>query len=236
VTQKLACLVEQVVAHGDGVYSAVLRPERPLPRFRAGQFLHLAIDPYDPSGFWPESRVFSIASAPSDRDRVRITYAVHGPFTTRMAEHVVEGGSVWIKLPYGEFVIGSETDVALFAGGTGVTAFTAFIGSLAADTPQAVVLAYGARSPELLIYRDLVEETRARVSGFQVVYFVEHDTSDVAGAIRGRVSVDTVWPRLRAPMVTNFYIAGPPAMIETIGTDLQARGIAEEMVHVDAWE
>jgi len=25
-------------------------------------------------------------------------------------------------------------------------------------------------------------------------------------------------------------------MIETIGTDLQARGIAEEMVHVDAWE
>ena len=236
MTQKLACVVERVIAHGDGVYSAVLRPDRQLPRFRAGQFLHLAVDPYEPTGFWPESRVFSIASAPSERDRVRITYAVHGPFTTRMAERVVEGRSVWIKLPYGDFVIDTRTDVALFAGGTGITAFTAFIESLPADTPQAVVLAYGARSPQLLIYRDLLEQSRARVTGLDVVYFVEHDAQRQPGAISGRVSVDAVWPKLRAPDATNFYIAGPPAMIDTIETGLQHRGIAAEMMHVDAWE
>ena len=236
MTQKLACLVERVVAHGDGVYSAVLRPERPLPRFRAGQFLHLAIDPYEPSGFWPESRVFSIASAPSDREHVRITYAVHGPFTTRMTDRVVEGGNVWIKLPYGDFVIDSRTDVALFAGGTGVTAFTAFIEALPADTPHAVVLAYGARSPELLIYKDLVDESRARVSSFDVVYFVEQDGVRLPDAICGRVSVDAVWPKLREPDATHFYIAGPPAMIDTIRTDLAHRGVAAAMVHVDAWE
>ena len=134
MTQKLECVVEQVIAHGEGVYSAVLRPERPLPRFRAGQFLHLAIDPYDPTGFWPESRVFSIASAPSDRECVRITYAVHGPFTTRMADTVVEGRNVWIKLPYGDFVIDDRDDVALFAGGTGITAFTAFLEGLSPAT------------------------------------------------------------------------------------------------------
>ena len=236
MTQKLACVVERVVAHGDGVYSAVLRPERPLPRFRAGQFLHLAIDPYEPSGFWPESRVFSIASAPIDRDHVRITYAVHGPFTTRMTDRVVEGGSVWIKLPYGDFVIDNQADVALFAGGTGVTAFTAFIEGLPEDTPHAVVLAYGARSPELLIYKDLVEKSRARVPRFGVVYFVEQDAERQPGAVRGRVSVDAVWPNLRAPDATHFYIAGPPAMIDTIRTDLQHRGIAAGMVHIDAWE
>ena len=64
--------------HGERVYTLALRPERPVPRFRAGQFLHLALDPYDPTGFWPESRVFSIASPPAQRDSVRITYAVHG--------------------------------------------------------------------------------------------------------------------------------------------------------------
>jgi ferredoxin-NADP reductase len=236
VTQKLACVVERVVAHGDGVFSAVLRPERPLPRFRAGQFLHLALDPYDPSGFWPESRVFSIASAPSDRHRVRITYAVHGPFTTRMAARVVEGSDVWIKLPYGDFAIDGRTDVAMFAGGTGITAFTAFLEGLPADTPQAVVLAYGARSPQLLIYRDLVEHSRARVPALQGVYFVEHEAEGQPDAVQGRVCVDAVWPTLRAPLATNFYIAGPPAMIDTIRTGLQHRGIAAEMVHVDAWE
>ena len=68
MTQKLACRVERIVAHGERVYTVALRPERPAPRFRAGQFLHLALDPYDPSRFWPESRVFSIASSPSQRD------------------------------------------------------------------------------------------------------------------------------------------------------------------------
>ena len=32
--------------------------------FKPGQFLHLALDAFEPGGFWPESRVFSIASAP----------------------------------------------------------------------------------------------------------------------------------------------------------------------------
>lgn len=236
MTQKLACVVERVVAHGDDVYTAVLRPERPVPRFRAGQFLHLALDPYDPSGFWPESRVFSIASAPSERNRVRLTYAVHGPFTMRMAADVVEGRSVWIKLPYGDFVIDGRTDVALFAGGTGITAFTAFLESLPSDTPQAVVLAYGARSPRLLIYRDLAESAKARVPGLRVMYFVEHESAPGVDAVHGCVSVEAVWPELKAPFETNFYIAGPPAMIDTIGGDLRGRGIAPEMIHVDAWE
>jgi ferredoxin-NADP reductase len=236
VTQKLECVVERVIAHGDGVYSAVLRPERLLPRFRAGQFLHLALDPYDPAGFWPDSRVFSIASAPTERDRVRITYAVHGPFTTRMAAHVVEGGNVWIKLPYGDFVIEGQGDVALFAGGTGVTAFTAFLDGLPSTTSQAVVLAYGARTSELLIYRDLIERCRARLPGLRVVYFVERGADRLADAVPGRVSVGEVWPALRAPHETNFYIAGPPAMIDTIGGELRDRHVAAEMIHVDAWE
>ena len=101
-----------------------------MPRFRAGQFLHLALDPYDPTGFWPESRVFSIASPPAQRDSVRITYAVHGQFTARMESDLAEGRQVWIKMPYGDFVIESQADVVLFAGGTGVTAFTAFLEDL----------------------------------------------------------------------------------------------------------
>src|SRR5579863_8468713 len=96
--QKVPCVVERIVAHGERVYTLALRPVRPLPCFLAGQFLHLALDPYDPTGFWPESRVFSIASPPSARETVRITYAVHGAFTARMERDLVEGRQVWIKL------------------------------------------------------------------------------------------------------------------------------------------
>ena len=113
MTQKLLCTVERIVAHGERVYTVTLKPERPAPRFRAGQFLHLALDPYDPSGFWPESRVFSIASSPDSRDRVSVTYAVHGRFTERMERELAEGGRLWIKMPYGDFVI--EVQKRVFA-------------------------------------------------------------------------------------------------------------------------
>jgi ferredoxin-NADP reductase len=243
VTQKLGCVVERVVAHGEHVYTLALRPERLVPRFRAGQFLHLALDPYDPGGFWPESRVFSIASPPSQRDTVRITYAVHGRFTARMESDLVEGRHVWIKMPYGDFVVDGRAAVMLFAGGTGITAFTAFLEGLAPPEHQSVTLAYGARTNSLLIYRDVVERCAQRLPSLDVSYFVEHDgESDppaLDGRVRsnpGRVSVAAVWPRLPHPFDTTYYISGPPPMLRTIGQDLRARNISPEAIHIDAWE
>jgi ferredoxin-NADP reductase len=242
VTQKLGCVVERVVAHGERVYTLALRPEKPerlVPRFRAGQFLHLALDPYDPTGFWPESRVFSIASPPAQRDTVRITYAVHGRFTARMESDLVEGRQVWIKMPYGDFVIDSGADVVLFAGGTGITAFTAFLEGLTPDAHQSVTLAYGARTNSLLIYRDVVERCAQRLPSLDVCYFVEHDDPLIEGRVRstpGRVSVEAVWPRLGRPFDASFYISGPPPMLRTIGQDLRVRNISPEAIHIDAWE
>jgi ferredoxin-NADP reductase len=237
VTQKLGCVVDEVVAHGERVYTLALKPERRVPRFRAGQFLHLALDPYDPSGFWPESRVFSIASSPAERDRVRITYAVHGPFTARMESDLVEGRQVWIKMPYGDFVIDSRADVALFAGGTGISAFTAFLEGLTAGEDHSVTLAYGARTGPLLIYRDLVERCASRVPPLAVSYFVEQGgDGDPPAVTHGRVSVEAVWPRLPRPFETAYYISGPPPMLRAIGQDLRAHDISPEAIHIDAWE
>ena len=243
VTQKLGCVVERIVSHGERVYTLALRPERRVPRFRAGQFLHLALDPYDPTGFWPDSRAFSIASPPAQRDSVRITYAVHGQFTARMESELAEGRQVWIKMPYGDFVIESQGDVVLFAGGTGVTAFTAFLEDLPGPTPQSVMLAYGARTAPLLIYRDVVERCVDRVPSLEVIYLVEDDGGSGATPAHdrvrwssGRVSVSTVWPRLRNPFEASYYISGPPPMLRGIGADLRARNISPEAIHIDAWE
>ena len=123
-----------------------------MPPFRPGQFLHLALDPYEPDGFWPESRVFSIASSPQERDRLAITYAVKGSFTTRMERELAVGGSVWVKLPYGEFLVDPSRDAVLFAGGTGVTAFAAFVRSLTPEYASPVLLFYGARTQNLFVY------------------------------------------------------------------------------------
>lgn len=230
--QKLCCRVETILAHGEGVYTLELAPERPLPRFKPGQFLHLAVDPYDPSGFWPESRVFSIASSPLDREKIRLTYSVKGAFTARMENELGPGSQVWVKLPYGEFIITPDRPVVLFAGGTGVTAFTAFLAGLASDHPHPVTLFYGARAKELLVYRQQVEAQK----GCQTYCFLEHFALLLAHELPGRTSVEAAWPLIQSPMQSSYYLSGPPPMLKALSADLQAKGIPTDDIHIDAWE
>jgi len=232
--QKLRCTVDTIVAHGDRVYTVTLRPERPAPRFRAGQFLHLALDAYDPTGFWPESRVFSIASSPAQRDLLRITYSAQGAFTARMETDLAPGRDVWVKMPYGHFVVEPHGEVVLLAGGTGITAFTAFLEQLGVDDNCRVWLAYGARHDRLLVYRELIERSAARTATLRTLYFLERRTD--TRAIAGRIALDPIWPELDRPLDASYFIAGPPLMLTSLEADLRGRGVPAPAIHLDAWE
>ena len=72
-----------------------------------------------------------------------------------MEKELAEGKWVGIKLPYDEFIVQRISAVVVFAGGTGITAFTALLGALTPAFSYKIYLAYGAREPRLLIYRDL---------------------------------------------------------------------------------
>jgi len=228
--------VEAIIGHGGRVYTVDLVPFSPVPVFRPGQFLHLTVDDYDPSSFWPESRVFSIASSPRDRRRIRICYSVKGRYTTKMEQMLKVGGTAWIKLPYGDFVIDDASDAVLLAGGTGISAFTAFLEALTPARPPRVWLAYGARTPELLLFRDMILERRNRVLNFHVMFFTEAGIADGVDCFTGLISLNTVWSRLTEPLKYVFYLSGPPAMLNALTADLKARGVAPERIRTDAWE
>jgi len=233
--QKLRCQVLEIQAHGERVYSLFLKPELPAPRFLPGQFLHLALDAYSLGDFWPDSRTFSIASAPAERQLMSITYAVKGQFTTRMEAELHEGSQVWVKMPYGDFTIRLDHDVCLLAGGTGVTAFTAFLAGLSANYPQCVHLFYGARRPDLLIYRPLVQAAAQRCPGLQARYFAEQDF-DGTDCRPGRNDADTILRSVPEPLSLTFYLAGPPEMIQALTTGLRQRGLDPAQIVADAWE
>jgi ferredoxin-NADP reductase len=230
---KLRSIVTEVVDHGERVYSVVLKPASPAPRFLPGQFLHLALDEYIPGDFWPESRVFSIASAPAERQLLRLTYAVKGQFTSRMEAELAPGREVWLKLPYGEFTIQPGTDACLLAGGTGITAFTAFLTGLPVDYPHTVHLFYGARRPDLLIYRPLIETAAQRCPKLFPVFISEQPGDDCQ---TGRIDPTAIWDTLPDPRAVTYYLAGPPAMLRVLTDGLTQRGVDANRLLTDAWE
>jgi len=228
VVRKIPCVVRAVTDHGERVYTVELRPSMAVTPFKPGQFLHLALDAFEPGGFWPESRVFSIASSPRERDRLAITYAVKGAFTTRMERELAPGRSVWVKLPYGEFVVDPGTDAVLFAGGTGVTAFTAFLQSLEPDQASRVLLFYGARTPNLFVYGPLAEACARDVPSLACKLVCE--------GTHGPLQVAAAWPEIEALHNPVFYLSGPPLMREALTTQLRERSVAPALIRTDAWE
>ncbi len=237
VPRKIKCTVQKLIDHGEHVYTVDLAPEERVPQFRPGQFLHLALDMYDPSGFWPDSRVFSIASPPSQRDHLRISYSVQGRFTARMERELTVDAVVWAKLPYGDFVIDDTRDVALFAGGTGITAFCGFLEEMPKEFRHEVYLAYGARNRNLLIYRDMIDEWARTKPRLHVFYFVECDPN--AASFKetiGRLSVDAIKDKVPLRDGALCYLSGPPGMQKALSQDLTAFGVTPNSIRTDAWE
>ena len=228
VVRRIPCRVLAVTDHGEHVYTVELEPSLAVPQFKPGQFLHLALDKPELGGFWPESRVFSIASSPRERDRLSITYAVKGVFTGRMERELAPGVAVWAKLPYGEFVIDSSRDAVLFAGGTGVTAFTAFLQSLEPERGPRVQLFYGARKWDLFVYGPLAEACAREVPSLSCSLVCEETD--------GRLHVDAAWPAIATLHDPVFYLSGPPEMLDALTVQLRGHEIPSEDVRTDAWE
>jgi ferredoxin-NADP reductase len=233
---RLRAVVGEVVDHAPDLRSLVLAPERPPPRFRVGQFLHLAVDRYDPAAHWPESRIFSIASSPDDRETLRVTLSAVGKLTRRMMQ-LRAGDEVWLKLPYGDFFVEARSDApaVLVAGGTGVTPFAALLSESVAPAGPTWLL-YGARTQDLLVYAPAARAAAARFTDLRCTFFVE--TGEPGDTRLGRLSVPDALAAARElgrPEATVFYLSGPPAMLAHFKRGLIASGAAPERVRIDAW-
>jgi len=236
--KKLKAIISKITDHGQGVYSLSIAPEGRVPHFKAGQFLHLAIDDYDPAGgFWPESRVFSICSAPGD-DELVVLYSVKGAFTKRMEKHLVVGSVVWVKLPFGDFVIDPEfnSSLVLVAGGTGISPFISFLHGLGLHKKSdcKVSVFYGVRWAEQLIFSDLINElTKANPLVTSSIYVEENSGPE---NIQGKISDRDVVVAAKETQNTQTYLSGPPAMIQFFKKNLLEHGILSGQIHIDEWE
>jgi ferredoxin-NADP reductase len=157
-----------------------------------------------------------------------------------MEKELREGMRIWVKLPYGEFIIDGDKDIVLIAGGTGITAFTAFLDGLKKEYEHEVYLFYGARRRDLLIYRRLLEQRAKEIPQLRILYFVEQDMGDThkieENEFLGRLSVSTLLPLIKNPLDAIFYLSGPPQMLKVLSHDLTCANIQRESIKIDAWE
>jgi ferredoxin-NADP reductase len=143
------------------------------------------------------------------------------------------GREVWVNMPYGEFAV-SMGEACLLAGGTGITAFSAFLAELPADYPCNVHIFYGARQPDLLIFRSVIQEASERCPRLLARYFVERNAGK--DLFKGRPDPELVFSILPDPLALTYYLAGPPEMLADLVNGLTMLGVCDQSIRVDAWE
>lgn len=242
---KIQATVSKIVAHDKSVFTVFFKTKKRVPRFKSGQFLHLALDNFNPSdGFWPESRVFSIASNPRPNE-LAIVYSVKGKYTTRMSEELRVDREVWLKLPYGDFIISKNTeleqDVVLIAGGTGISPYLSFLeDELNKPSGRKISLIYGLRKKEHFLFKSLIDECIKRLPDFYIRLFLESYNNDngfqkidIRNDIINISQIIDVGSQLVDPV---YFLSGPPLMIEKFKKGLSDRDVDVNKIRIDEWE
>jgi len=227
IIKKYRAEVVSVINPIEGVYTVEFRSlDKPF-RYDPGQFLHLALDIYEPSGQWPDSRCFSIQSSSAD-EFIKITYAVKGRFTNRMQTLLQLGTEVILKLPYGHLFSQphSKSNTIFIAGGTGITPFLSlFIHPYFKEYTKPILFA-GFKTKKMNLYGKELDIAK-HINPEFLWNFIYEDTD-------GRLNIHDIFKEQK--LNSTFFISGPPIMIKSFIDYLISRGVDKKLVLTDNWE
>jgi ferredoxin-NADP reductase len=227
VVKKYKSEVVSVSNPTENIFTFEFRPVENRFRYMPGQFLHLALDEYNPSEAWPESRCFSMQTSPTN-ETLKITFSVKGGFTKLMAEKLKPGSQVWLKLPYGELFSQehNKQGVVFIAGGTGITPFLSLFTDPSFAGYSNPKLYLGFRSETFDIYNGELAIAKKYSPSLLVMKFYEDQ--------EGIIDIEKIYNE--NGLNATYYISGPPAMIKTFSFYLKQKGVAESKVITDDWE
>ena len=142
--------LKDVVTETSNIKTFVLEPEESLA-FKAGQFVELTVPGLGEAPFTP-------SSSPAEAERLAVSVMEAGRVTAALHRLDV-GATLGLCGPYGnEYPLDSYTgkDILILGGGVGLAPLRSLLLALLEERGRfgRIVLCYGARTPDDLIYKD----------------------------------------------------------------------------------
>lgn len=220
--------VQQIKQETSDTFTLELAPRNDEARvpFRAGQFNMLYV-------FGVGEVPISISGDPAHAQTLVHTTRVVGTVTKAMRK-LKRNDALGVRGPYGTSWPVAEAagnDVVIVAGGIGLAPLRPALYQLLAQREKygKIVLLYGTRSPEDILFRRELEQWRAR---FDLEVFITVDRA--LGAWRGNVGVvTTLIPKAPFdPRNTTAMVCGPEVMMRFTVLELQKRGVPIDDIFV----
>lgn len=244
--------VEGKILEAESCCSFYLAPHdgRPLPPYLPGQYLTFRLQ--IPGQTREITRCYSLSDSPDHSDYYRVTIkripplgdvpdAPPGLVSSHFHDRLQVGDIVDAKAPSGHFHldVNSRTPVVLVGGGIGVTPMLAMLNYLiSAPGKREVWFFYGVRNGREHILKDYLREIAGQHENVHLVSCYsdplpgEKEVEDYN--FSERVSVD-LFKRVLEVNNFDFYICGPPPMMESLTKGLSEWGVPDERIHFEAF-
>jgi hypothetical protein len=246
--------VRRRVDEGAGISSFYLEPHdgKPIPSFRPGQYLTFSLPiPGEPRKLVrcyslsdsPKEDYYRVSikkqPAPSDRPEI-----APGRSSSFFHEYVAEGTLLDVAAPRGDFALDltNSNPIVLIGSGVGVTPVLSMLEAVAErGFDREVWFFYGVRSPEERILSGRISELASSAIGKLHLYTcysqIGHAQLPTSFPIHSHAGYPDVALFKQVLPSNNFdyFVCGPPAMMEALTHDLNEWGVPDERVHYEAF-
>ncbi len=222
--QKAILIGRRQIARG--TYEMTFSVKSPL-HFLAGQHTQVRVLKLlypDPQG---ASRVFSIASSPTDKTRFSIAWRDTGSGYKRTLLELPIKTEVLVDRPGGQFILPDDIGrpVLMVAGGIGITPIMSMVRWAAEKKlPQVMVLLYANSSRERAAYLEELQE----LAGTNKHFSLRNQYQPIDGKVLAGLSKpykNPIW-----------YVVGPPGMVDSVRLLLSEAGAGEPDIIIENFD
>lgn len=243
-------IVRRIPENADGsICSFYLQPVdgQPIPAYRPGQFLSFSL-PIGGNGTMVH-RCYSLSAPPTGPQvyyRVSIKRSQtpgHPPGVGSSFFHdrLPEGAVVEVRAPGGSFYVDQNSDrpVVLIAGGVGITPLFSMMSAIVGtNSRRDVWLFYGVQNRHDHAFRSQIAELCSKRPNVNCVMFYSRPTQACRRGVdyvcEGYVDV-AVMQALLSARNYEFYMCGPPPMMDKVRAELTEWGVPESEIHTEAF-
>ena len=198
----------------------------------------------------PVTRAYSMANYPQERGIIKLNVRIASPPPGQPAAppgqassyifNLKEGDEVTISGPYGDFFIEErESEMLYIGGGAGMAPLRSHIFDLfkRMKTDRKVSFWYGGRSMLEVFYQDEFDELAEKHENFTFNLALsaplpEDNWEGYTGFIH-LVLYDNYLKNHPAPEDIDYYVCGPPMMLDSVQEMLDNLGVEKENIHFD---
>lgn len=212
---RVAEVVDETAAARSIVFDAELD-------YRPGQFLTVRV-PGDDRG--PVARCYSLSSSPFTGERPQVTVKRDGYASNWLCDHVAAGDELDVLPASGVFTPADlDADLALFAGGSGITPVLSIVRSVLAHGTGSMTLVYANADESSVIFAGALRELEETYPGrLTVVHWLE--------TLQGLPTAERLAPLAGTLQGRETFVCGPAPYKRAVVDAAKAAGTPRTRIH-----